>query len=672
MQHMNLFQHTLTSAISALQTHHGKSISDRDIAKIYGGTPSNLSRWRKGQVNNEGADTLLRILQTLPDETARNILLKFRNNRELSKKPNKKPFQLGGSQFSTSELHLGIGILGGIGSGKTLAIIKPALKQLIGLYNQEEGEFSKIGGLILDPHGDLLPIIIASFLEADRPLSDIILIGPYLSEPYNPIDPTATAEENASKLSKAFAIIPSHKPQENKVCKERIENTLKLFLQLLEIYKPGEEINLTRLANFIQEMGDTIFATTVCEEIEKDIKENSKKLNSQDYLKKLEILTEFHIQWLELDQKARTNINNTVNSLLEHITTDPTLQEVFRRTTTEAHFQDVINQGKVVVFHDSGIAPYITKMMCRCLYSDFQTWTKRRNGYASEKYGLNTQRSLLFLSDEFQEFASFGDEGDESFAGVTRSTRIIQIIAAQSLNTLQTIGTLRQCNTFQQNIGTWIILRSTDSETIELCQRLALQTNLGDTHADQFQTSSLEKPRSGYSEGLLYHCLTKPTAQIVKFPLIFDQYPIQTQIEQKTQCFLSTFLSCAVSQKPDNAYKLELEETILADCLKTVRKAIISEFPEITPRTQKKIKPLPYRMLGKETMETSVSHDFDSCKTITWAAGSLSFCPHISIAIREEIQKNTLLPEHLKAHLLQMKNHNLLKVFQNILEKSKI
>lgn len=671
MQHMNLFQHTLTAAISALQTHHGKSISDRDIAKIYGGTPSNLSRWRKGQVNNEGADTLLRILQTLPAETARNILLKFRNTPELSRKPPKKPFQLGGAQFSTSELHLGIGILGGIGSGKTLATIKPALKQLIGLYNQEEGEFSKIGGLILDPHGDLLPIIIASFLEADRPLSDIILIGPYLSEPYNPIDPTATAGENASKLSKAFAIIPSHKPQENKVQKERIENTLKLFLQLLEIYKPGEEINLARLANFIQEIGDTTFATTVCKEIEKDIEENSKKLNSQDYLKKLEILTEFRLQWLELDQKARTN--NIVNNLLEHITTDPTLQEVFRRTTTETHFQNVINQGKVVVYHDSGIAPnYINKMMCRCLYSDFQTWTKRRNGSASEEYGLNTQRSLLFLSDEFQEVASFGAEGDESFAGVTRSARIIQIVAAQSINTLRTIGTLGQCNTFQQNIGTWIILRSTDSDTIELCQRLALQTNLGDIHADQFQTSSLEKPGSGCSEGLLYHYSTKPTAQIVKFPLIFDQYPIQTQIEQKTQCFLSTFISCAVSQKPDNAYKLELEETLLADCLKTVRKKVISEFPEITPCTQKKLKPLPYRMLGEETMETSVSHDFDSYKTITWAAGSLSFCPHISIAIREEMQKNTLLPEPLKAHLLQMKNHNLLKVFQNILEKSKI
>lgn len=382
-------------------------------------------------------------------------------------------FKIGDIKLSLRDMHTNIGAFGGIGTGKTVSVMIPLMRQFFQQLNHDtddpDDEAQKVAALILDEKGDFIDSTIMEMMLAGRPITDLVLIDPDLDLfRYNPLDPSQSADENAEKLGKVQKIISGGGGNgDNKYWDDTSKATIKFFLQLLEVYKPKEKIGLDDVARF---MRDDQLATILCNEVEAKIeaKKEANEINEETYGMIYDAISSTRNQWINLAQNTKSILKTTINQMLSSLASNPRLQKVFCRDTNFS-FRDLPNKGKIVLFRGSGIDKATAKLICVCLKIDFQTWQKRRNGSAASAYGLNTTRTVLFICDEYQEFVTCGDEGDQTFYGVSRSARTCAIVATQSLNSLKgPIRNQEQTNTLIQNITTWIFLRTTDKDTMEL------------------------------------------------------------------------------------------------------------------------------------------------------------------------------------------------------------
>jgi hypothetical protein len=456
--------------------------------------------------------------------------------------------RLGDVKLSLRDSHTGIGAFGGVGSGKTVSMMVPLMRQFFRQLNDpdDNSEHAKCGALILDEKGDFIDSTITEMLLAGRSLQDLVIIDPDLDlYRYNPLDPDQSADENAEKLGKVQKILGGGSGGDNKYWDDTSKATIKYFLQLLEVYKPKNKIGLDDVARF---MRDDALASVLCDTVEKTLKEKkaANDISEEDFGSYSDAISATRNAWIHLNPNTKSTLKTTIANMLGPIAQNPRLQKVFCRDTNFS-FSELPNKGKIVLFRGSGIDKATAKLICVCLKIDFQTWQKRRNGSSAAAWGLNTARTVLFMCDEYQEFVTCGGEGDEAFYGVSRSTRTAPIIATQSYNSLETaIKNKEQTKTLRQNITTWVFFRSTDEETCKLGEFLAGKSkkedcsssinkdglmgaavNLGhhsgrentvnvsrkleeNFRADDFSklvTMTMEKSRSGpwYSEAIVYH-----------------------------------------------------------------------------------------------------------------------------------------------------------------------
>lgn len=379
----------------------------------------------------------------------------------------------------------------------TVAVMIPLMRQFFQQLNHDtddpDDEHQKVAALILDEKGDFIDSTIMEMLLAGRPISDLVLIDPDLDLfRYNPLDPSQSCDENAEKLGKVQKILGGGGGGgDNKYWDDTSKSTIKFFLQLLEVYKPKEKIGLDDIARF---MRDDQLATILCDTVERKIEEKkeSNEINEETYGMIYDAISNTRTQWIELSANTKSILKTTINQMLSSLASNPRLQKVFCRDTNFS-FKDLPNKGKIVLFRGSGIDKSTAKLICVCLKIDFQTWQKRRNGSAASAYGLNTTRTVLFICDEYQEFVTCGDEGDQTFYGVSRSARTCAIVATQSLNSLKSvISKQEQANTLIQNITTWVFLRTTDKDTMELGALWAGQSKKEDYSQSQNTGGFLE------------------------------------------------------------------------------------------------------------------------------------------------------------------------------------
>jgi hypothetical protein len=403
-------------------------------------------------------------------------------------------FRIGDVQLSLRDTHTGIGAFGGVGSGKTVSLMVPMMRQFFRQLRDDDdnSEFAKCGALILDEKGDFIDSTITEMMLANRSLQDLVIIDPDLDlYRYNPLDPNQSADENAAKLAKVQKILGTSSGGDNAYWDQTSQMTIKYFLQLLEVYKPKHKIGLDDIARF---MRDDELAGVLCDTVEKTIEE--KKLNNEiseeAYGMYTDAISSTRNAWIQLNPNTKSTLKTTITNMLGPIASNPRLQKVFCRDTNFS-FRDLPNKGKIVLFRGSGVDKSTARLICVCLKIDFQTWQKRRNGSSATAYGLNTNRTVVFMCDEYQEFVTCGGEGDETFYGVSRSTRTAPIVATQSYNSLETaIKNKEQTKTLRQNIATWVFFRSTDQDTCELGKFLAGQSKKEDFSTSQDTTGLLE------------------------------------------------------------------------------------------------------------------------------------------------------------------------------------
>jgi hypothetical protein len=403
-------------------------------------------------------------------------------------------FKIGDVKLSLRDTHTGIGAFGGIGSGKTVSLMVPMMRQFFQQLrdSDENSEFARCGALILDEKGDFIDSTITEMILAHRSLQDLVIIDPDLDlYRYNPLDPNQTADENAAKLAKVQKILGTSSGGDNAYWDQTSQSTIKFFLQLLEVYKPKHKIGLDDVARF---MRDDDMATVLCDRVEEIIEEKKRnnEISEEAYGAYTDAVSNTRNAWIQLNPNTKSTLKTTITNMLGPIASNPRLQKVFCRDTNFS-FRDLPNRGKVVLFRGSGIDKSTARLICVCLKIDFQTWQKRRNGSAATAFGLNTTRTVVFICDEYQEFVTCGGEGDETFYGVSRSTRTAPIVATQSYNSLETaIKNKEQTKTLRQNIATWVFFRSTDQDTCELGKFLAGQSKKEDFSTSQDTTGFME------------------------------------------------------------------------------------------------------------------------------------------------------------------------------------
>ena len=686
---MTLFQNCLNSAITAYQNLKGEKITDRELAETFGCSNTNLSRWRNGQINNEGADLLIKILSQLPPKETKKILNALKTEDDLDpeisltawlglrtgikgadkSKSQEEGIHLNNHTFKLKQLHKGLLVLGNTGSGKTHGVLKPILTELIRKCRKKDGEYAKIGGLIYDFEGEYLPQIIRTFQEIDRPLTDLIIISPETDTSYNPLlDPTQTYEELAKKLFDAHEVQTDTLGKgDNQFWTDTTQVVIQNHLKLLGMFQPTRTIGFHQLLEVIvNEVAGKELLQNAKEEIKKQERDPEDQLQNE-IIKTIDTVEN---QWITLAPHTKEIIKATMRNMLQEFQTDLELQEKFCSSSAFS-FQDVINEGKLVIVA-KGLNPKIRNFISACLKTDFQIWTRRRTSSSGAGSQLEKNRTIVLLCDECPQVLKLAGQ-DEAYAGITRSNRVIQILSAQCVRSIDQRSINRsQVSTFLQNMGNILFLRNNEEATLKLAQQLGAEPLEVSKLDVKFFTPGQEDQSANTTTGILHQYSEENQQTIFRITQPLNTLSPQERetLSRIYEYFRATLISLKLEksppriQNPQETKKLYGEELEILRILELIRKDISQQFPELRSTPY-------YRMLltkpdqTKDPKNKGLTTKEQYLLTISWSiqAQSKPLYAHIRETIRET---PNLLPEDLKSTLAATKNEDLLNIFKRI------
>jgi len=117
-------------------------------------------------------------------------------------------FTLGEENLALRDLHQGIGVYGGLSTGKTVAITIPILREIFWQLIDEKPntDKSKCGGFIIDKWGDLARCVKHELTRAGRPIEDLIEISLKSETKYHPFGKENSEEEIDLKKLQAIKL----------------------------------------------------------------------------------------------------------------------------------------------------------------------------------------------------------------------------------------------------------------------------------------------------------------------------------------------------------------------------------------------------------------------------------------------------------------------------------
>lgn len=404
-------------------------------------------------------------------------------------------FGLGDVTVTIKDLHTNVLAFGGIGTGKTASFIYRILFQLFNRLKHPDHQRADaaLGALILDVKGDFIDFVIYCLRLVGRPLSDLVIVDPDLDLfRYNPLDPEEEnfAEMAAEKLASVQKLMSGDGGGDNKYWDDTSKMVVELILKVLTVVKDKRKIGLDDVARYSQ---DDAKVEMLIEDARAKLETSKADIPEEQYYQFLSAVDSLENQWVGLAENTKSILKTTIANLLGPLARSPQLQKCFCRDTNFG-FKDVVNKGKIVLFRARTLDASTKKMIAVCLKKDFQTWVRRREGSTASAYGLNTERTCVFVCDEYQEFVTCGGEGDEAFFGLSRSAKCCGILATQQFNSLLTsIGKEDQVETLLANICTKVFLRTTDKKTMEYGELLSgyikrekVSTNVSRANSNKF------------------------------------------------------------------------------------------------------------------------------------------------------------------------------------------
>ena len=436
-------------------------------------------------------------------------------------------------------LYTGIAVFGSIGSGKTQALILPAMRQLFS-YKADDGE-QKLSGLVLEVKGDLCRQLARVLAQCGRS-DDYVEISLHSKWRYNPLhndlDPYALAYNIASLLTNIWGrgkepfwqqsytdlvkyIIILHKVKDD-------------YVTLFDIYATA--ISPSRFEQLLVETG-TSLSKTAWVAIPKDqfkkssvnLKEFGFELDAQlnafraRHTPELErfLVEETDLEatvyeprvmdaakremyeavdrwywehWKHLRPDIKTSVVQGIAVFLSLFDTDPQVKRIFcppkelyqgkacpadPEGEVVPSFSDLIEEGKVCGLNfPVALNPGLAKAIGTMMKQDYQRAVMLRIP-KMDRAPRQHFRPTVFLCDEYQNFATVGasdPNGDERFLSLSRQPKCIPIIATQSINSIREALPGSGYKTLLQSFRTKIFLATSDPDTARYASELCGKT----------------------------------------------------------------------------------------------------------------------------------------------------------------------------------------------------
>jgi hypothetical protein len=432
-------------------------------------------------------------------------------------------------------LFTGICVVGAVGSGKTKAVILPAMRQLFA-FRADDPE-RRLSGVVLEVKGDLCRQVRKILDECGR-AEDYIEVSLDGNIRYNPLNNDSDAYAQAYNIASVIVAIWGKGKEP--------------FWQQSYTDLARYAIMLHRVRDGYVTMLD-IFRTVISSgTLERMLIETGRRYTSAsfvgvrkaDYLKYEAALAPFRFSWneklgqyiarwgeeLETSLLQQTSIaaslykrkngdptkrgawesvhywywehwkffrSETKTSIIQGIAVFLSLFETDARVRTvfcppkELYegkpsasdpdakvlppFGELIESGKIVGLNfPTAMNPALAKIIGTLMKVDYQRAVLLRIP-AMEEHPKRHFRSTVFISDEYQNFATVGGDnptGDERFLSLSRQPRCIPVVATQSISSLKDALPNEGVKTLLQAFRTKVFLTTTDPDTARYASEL--------------------------------------------------------------------------------------------------------------------------------------------------------------------------------------------------------
>ncbi len=432
-------------------------------------------------------------------------------------------------------LYTGVAVVGAIGSGKTQALILPAMRQLFA-YRSNDPE-RKLSGIVPEVKGDLCRQL-QSILNGCGRGEDYIEVSLHGNIRYNPLnndlDPYAQAYNIASIITAIWG--RGKEPFWQQSYTDLVRYVIMLhrvrdgYLTLVDVFRTVISANVLEqmLIGTGRRLSDIRFvsvAGVVYQHHRKSLarfgfeqqehrdeyiarwSEDLETLLTQEtgavvslYIRQSDDATArdrfqsiwywYWEHWKFFRSEVKTSIIQGIAVFLSLFETDPDVRRVFcppknlyEGITCAADpmaqvlptFDELIESGKVVGLNfPVALNPALAKVIGTLMKIDYQRAVQLRIPKMDAEPHRHF-RPTVFLCDEYQNFATVGGDnptGDERFLSISRQPKCIPIVATQSISSLKEALPNEGVKTLLQAFRTKIFLSTSDPDTARFASEI--------------------------------------------------------------------------------------------------------------------------------------------------------------------------------------------------------
>ncbi len=453
-------------------------------------------------------------------------------HRQLAPLPSSAPRWL---SIPERGLYTGIATFGSIGSGKTLGLILPAMRQLFA-YRAQDTE-RKLSGIVLEVKGDLcrhLERILAEY-GREQDYVEVSLAGDMRYNPLNDsLDPYAQAFNIASIITAIWGrgkepfwaqsytdlvryVILLHRVKDGYVTLVDVFRTVissgaleELLIQVgsrfsmvsyIGVSRPVYQDNRELLARlgFQHDVASDLYVAPWTDELEQTLARSIdaefsvyvRGVADPEMRSRFESVQYWYWEhWKFFRAEVKTSIVQGIAVFLSLFETDPQVRRVFcpskelyegKPCADDPHgrvlppFEELIESGAVVGLNfPVALNPALAKTIGTLMKVDYQRAVQLRIS-KMEEHPERHFRPTVFICDEYQNFATVGGDnptGDERFLSLSRQPKCIPIVATQSISSLKEALPNEGYQTLLQAFRTKVFLTTSDPETARYASEL--------------------------------------------------------------------------------------------------------------------------------------------------------------------------------------------------------
>jgi hypothetical protein len=432
-------------------------------------------------------------------------------------------------------LYTGICVVGAIGSGKSSAIVLPAMRQLFA-YCAGDSE-QKLSGVVLEVKGDLCRQV-RQILEGCGRGGDYIDVSLEGDIRYNPLNNDSDAYAQAFNIASVIVaiwgkgkepfwqqsytdlvryVIMLHRVRDGYVTMLDIFRTVissgtveRMLIETGRRFTPVSFVGVGKtdyqryestLAPFRfawdEKLGRHVARWT--EELESTIIQKTavaaslyrRRLGDPDAQGSWESVQYWYWEhWKFFRDEVKTSIVQGVAIFLSLFETDRVVRKVFcppkelyegKPSAKDPHgkvlppFDELIESGKVVGLNfPAALNPALAKIVGTMMKVDYQRAVLLRIPQM-DRHPERNFRPTVFICDEYQNFATVGGDnptGDERYLSLSRQPKCIPIVATQSVSSLKEALPNEGVKTLLQAFRTKVFLSTTDPDTARYASEL--------------------------------------------------------------------------------------------------------------------------------------------------------------------------------------------------------